>query len=80
MKVWMHAYLRKHLCCVLLDMTNFRRLNQDEYDKVWDKFYDLFCEAYDAVETKSDKASSQFDKLLQVMEAVLAYHKFYGGQ
>ena len=23
-------------------MTNFRRLNQDEYDKVWEKFYDLF--------------------------------------
>ena len=23
-------------------MTNFRRLNQEDYDKVWDKFYDLF--------------------------------------
>jgi hypothetical protein len=23
-------------------MTNFKQLNQEEYDKVWDKFYDLF--------------------------------------
>jgi len=23
-------------------MVNFRRLNQEEYDKVWDKFYELF--------------------------------------
>ena len=45
-----------------------------------DKFYELFCVAYDAVDTSSDKASGQFDKLLQVMEAVLAYHKFHGGQ
>ncbi|MES2648153.1 MAG: type III-A CRISPR-associated protein Csm2 [Bacteroidota bacterium] len=45
-----------------------------------DKFYELFCEAYDAVDTKSSKGNVQFDKLLHLMEAVLAYHKFYGGQ
>lgn len=48
--------------------------------KGMENFYKLFCEAYDAVDTSSDKASNQFDKLLQVMEAVLAYHKFHGGQ
>ena len=46
-----------------------------------DAFYDLFCVAYEAVETnKVQEASKQFDNLLQVMEAVLAYHKFHGGQ
>lgn len=49
--------------------------------KGMDEFYKLFCIAYDAVDTNDDKgAPKQFDQLLQVMEAVLAYHKFYGGQ
>lgn len=49
--------------------------------KGMDEFYKLFCTAYDAVDTNDDKkAPKQFDQLLQVMEAVLAYHKFYGGQ
>jgi len=48
--------------------------------KGMDKFYELFCEAYNSVDTTSEKGTAQFDKLLQVMEAVLAYHKFHGGQ
>lgn len=49
--------------------------------KGMEAFYDLFCVAYDAVDTDNPQASSkQFDQLLQVMEAVLAYHKYYGGQ
>lgn len=49
--------------------------------KGMDSFYNLFCTAYDAVDTNSEQeAPKQFDQLLQVMEAVLAYHKFYGGQ
>lgn len=49
--------------------------------KGMDSFYNLFCVAFDAVETDDmNKAPKQFDQLLQVMEAVLAYHKFHGGQ
>lgn len=49
--------------------------------KGMDSFYDLFCIAYDAVDTQTlEKASLQYDHLLQLMEAVLAYHKYYGGQ
>lgn len=49
--------------------------------KGMDSFYNLFCTAYDAVDTNSEQeAPKQFDQLLQVMEAVLACHKFYGGQ
>jgi CRISPR-associated protein Csm2 len=49
--------------------------------KGMDAFYELFCIAYDAVEPEDKlKAATQFDQLLQVMEAVLAYHKFHGGQ
>ncbi len=49
--------------------------------KGMEAFYDLFCTAYDAVDTNHDKgASKQFDHLLQIMEAVLAYHKYHGGQ
>ncbi|MBS1744805.1 MAG: type III-A CRISPR-associated protein Csm2 [Bacteroidetes bacterium] len=49
--------------------------------KGMDAFYELFCTAYDAINTEDKKNSpKQFDQLLQVMEAVLAYHKYYGGQ
>ncbi len=49
--------------------------------KGMDAFYDLFCKAYEAVDSDDMiNAPRQFDQLLQVMEAVLAYHKFYGGQ
>ena len=49
--------------------------------KGMEEFYNLFCEAYDAVDTDDSRvASRQFDQLLQVMEAVLAYHKYYGGK
>lgn len=43
-------------------------------------FYELFKTAYDAVDTNSTTAKAQFDNLLQLMEAVLAYHKFHGGK
>lgn len=48
--------------------------------KGMDNFYQLFCNSYDAVDTSSSNASAQFERLLQIMEAVLAFHKFYGGQ
>lgn len=46
-----------------------------------DSFYDLFCTAYEAVDTQEmEKGPIQYDQLLQLMEAVLAYHKYHGGQ
>lgn len=44
------------------------------------EFYNLFSKAYDEVDTKSTEGGSkQFDNLLQIVEAVLAYHKYHGG-
>src|SRR5437870_732528 len=45
-------------------MTNFRRLNKDEYDKVWDKFYDLFHfkpSINDFPAIKTDRPQLKFD-------------------
>lgn len=45
------------------------------------EFYNLFSKAYDAVDTKNVEAGTkQFDNLLQLIEAVLAYHKYHGGK
>lgn len=45
------------------------------------EFYNLFSKAYDAVDTMNIEAGTkQFDNLLQIIEAVLAYHKFHGGK
>jgi len=46
-----------------------------------EKFYELFSIAYDFVDTENDNAGSiHFKNLMNLMEAVLAYHKFHGGK
>ena len=45
------------------------------------KFYEFFSIAYDVVDTV-DLVSGEkhFENLMNLMEAVLAYHKYYGGR
>jgi len=46
-----------------------------------DMFYEFFKIAYDVVDTKSDsEGSKHFNNMMNLMEAVLAYHKFHGGK
>ncbi|HQH18486.1 MAG TPA: type III-A CRISPR-associated protein Csm2 [Bacteroidales bacterium] len=46
-----------------------------------DMFYKLFCDAYDAMDFKDDdKGEIHFENLMNLMEAVLAYHKYHGGK
>ena len=45
------------------------------------KFYDFFSIAYDAVDTTNDEnGKKHFENLMNLMEAVLAYHKYHGGK
>lgn len=45
------------------------------------EFYNLFSRVYDAVDTNTlQVGAQQFDNLLQIIEAVLAYHKYHGGR
>jgi CRISPR-associated protein Csm2 len=44
-------------------------------------FYKFFEIAYDAVDTNDDlKGKVHFDNLMNLTEAILAYHKYYGGR
>ncbi len=43
-------------------------------------FRDIVEKAHGAVDTKGDKAETQFQNFVDFLEAVLAYHKFYGGK
>jgi CRISPR-associated protein Csm2 len=44
-------------------------------------FYQLYTAAYDAVNVDNDQEGKKhFENLMQFMEAVLAYHKYYGGK
>jgi len=46
-----------------------------------DMFYKLFCDAYDAIDFSDDnKGEIHFKNLMNLMEAVLAYHKYHGGR
>lgn len=45
------------------------------------EFYKIFVWAYEAVNTRnSQEATRHFENFMQVMEALLAYHKFHGGK
>jgi CRISPR-associated protein Csm2 len=45
------------------------------------KFYDLFSIAYDAVNTSDDKEGEpHFANMMNLLESILAYHKFHGGK
>lgn len=44
-------------------------------------FYKFFSIAYDAVDTSNDEnGAKHFGNMMQLMEAVLAYHKYHGGK
>ncbi len=40
----------------------------------------IFDKAYDVVDTKSDMGKKHFNNLVNFMEAILSYHKIYGGK
>lgn len=45
------------------------------------EFNMIFIAAYDAMDLKNDElAEKQFKNLMDIMEAILAYHKFHGGK
>lgn len=45
------------------------------------EFYKIFGWAYDSVNTQNDNVGkSHFENFIQLMEAILAYHKFHGGK
>jgi CRISPR-associated protein Csm2 len=45
------------------------------------EFYKIFVWAYDAVDTQNEQdALKHFENFMQIMEALLAYHKFHGGR
>lgn len=57
-----------------------KRFKAEKNDPLY-KFYDLFSIGFDAVNsTGEDKRSDSFENFMQLMEAVLAYHKFHGGK
>ncbi len=44
-------------------------------------FYSLFCDGFDAIDKKNDdNGEKQFNNFMQILEAILAYHKYHGGK
>lgn len=45
------------------------------------KLYEMFGEVYEHVkDVKDEEGEKRFDNAMQLMEAVLAYHKYHGGR
>lgn len=45
------------------------------------EFYKIFGWVYDSVNTKNEEeGEANFENFIQIMEAILAYHKFHGGK
>jgi CRISPR-associated protein Csm2 len=57
-----------------------KRFKAKERDPLF-KFYDLFSIGFEAVNsTGEDRRADAFENFMQLMEAVLAYHRFHGGK
>jgi len=51
------------------------------YSKGIKYFYEIFCSGFDAIDKKNDvEGEKQFDNLMNILEAILAYHKYHGGK
>ncbi len=45
------------------------------------EFYRIFCDGFDAVDKMNDeKGKEHFNNFMQILEAILAFHKYYGGK
>lgn len=44
-------------------------------------FFRVFCSGYDAIDKQNDKLGEKhFSNFMQLLEAILAYHKYHGGK
>lgn len=44
-------------------------------------FYKVFCSGFDSIDKKNHEiGEKQFNNFMEILEAVLAYHKYYGGK
>jgi len=45
------------------------------------EFYNVFTDGYNAIDKKNDDAGQKhFENFMQLLEAILAYHKYHGGK
>ena len=76
-RIQMNGYLSEKTSFILLKPKLAYAVKRHKKEGLT-KFYNFFSIAYDAVDTTdNDKGVTQFGHVMNLLEAVLAYHKFY---
>ncbi len=79
-RIQMNGYVPEKTSFIMLKPKLAYAVKRHKKDGL-EKFYKLFSIAYDIVDTKDDEiGKSQFENMMNLLEAVLAYHKFHGGK
>ena len=80
-KIQMNGFVKEYSSFLMLKAKLAYAAQRHKEKNGVEEFYQFFGILYEAV-NKDDKevGRKQFDNLLQVVEAVLAFHKYYGGQ
>lgn len=79
-RIQMNDYVKEKTAFILLKPKLAYAVKRHK-SKGLNKFYELFSIAYDAVNTTEDKEGSlHFTNLINLLESVLAYHKYHGGK
>lgn len=79
-RIQMKGYISEKTDFILLKPKMAYTAKRNDKKGLYDFFY-LFEIGYDCVNTNNDpQGKQQFENLMNLLEAVLAYHKFHGGR
>ncbi|MCX7986292.1 MAG: type III-A CRISPR-associated protein Csm2 [Bacteroidales bacterium] len=79
-RIQMNGYMKEKAAFMLLKPKLAYAVKRNE-NKGIKMFYEVFCYGYDAVDkTNDDIGAKQFENFMHLLEAILAYHKYYGGK
>lgn len=79
-RIQMNGYEKEKASFILLKPKLAYTVKRN-FNKGIEKFYEIFCWGYDAIDKSNDnEGKCQFQNFLNLLEAILAYHKYYGGK
>lgn len=79
-RIQMNEYINEKTAFILLKPKLAYAVKRHNSKGLTD-FYNFFEIAYDQVDTSNDATGSvEFENLMNLTEAILAYHKYYGGR
>ena len=79
-RIQMNGYIKEKSSFLILKPKLAYAVKRNE-NKGTKSFYEVFCSGYNAIDKKNDQlGEKQFANFMQLLEAILAYPKYFGGK